>query len=83
MKDRIVYVNGNYLNETEAKVSIFDRGFLFADAVYEVTAVIDGKIIEWEGHIDRLNRSLGELDMQMPINANDLLLLLYILNIFM
>ena len=47
MKDRIVYVNGNYLNETEAKVSIFDRGFLFADAVYEVTAVIDGKIIEW------------------------------------
>ena len=47
MKDRIVYVNGNYLNETEEKVSIFDRGFLFADAVYEVTAVIDRKIIEW------------------------------------
>jgi len=53
MKDRIVYVNGKYLNETEAKVSIFDRGFLFADAVYEVTAVIDGRIIEWEGHIKR------------------------------
>ena len=54
MKDRIVYINGNYLKEPEAKVSIFARGFLFADAVYEVTAVIDGKIIEWEGHVKRL-----------------------------
>ena len=73
MKDRIVYVNGKYLNETEAKVSIFDRGFLFADAVYEVTAVINEKIIEWEGHIKRLNRSLSELDMKVPMNPNELL----------
>jgi len=73
MKDRIVYVNGNYLKETEAKVSIFDRGFLFADAVYEVTAVIDGRIIEWEGHIKRLKRSLNELEMMVPINPKDLL----------
>ena len=43
---RTVYVNGEYLPETEAKVSIFDRGFLFADAVYEVTSVLDGKLID-------------------------------------
>ena len=44
MKKRVVYVNGNFVDEDKAKVSVFDRGFLFADAVYEVTAVIDGKI---------------------------------------
>ncbi len=41
--ERIVYLNGEYLAESEAKISVFDRGFLFADAVYEVTAVLDGK----------------------------------------
>ena len=46
MKQRIVYVNGKFLNESEAKISVFDRGFLFADAVYEVTAIIDSKILE-------------------------------------
>ena len=40
---RIVYLNGDWLPEAEAKVSIFDRGFLFADAIYEVTAVVGGK----------------------------------------
>ncbi|MGL4727305.1 MAG: D-amino acid aminotransferase, partial [Bosea sp. (in: a-proteobacteria)] len=42
---RIVYVNGEYLPETEAKVSVFDRDFLFADGIYEVSAVIDGRLI--------------------------------------
>ena len=73
MKERIVFVNNKFLNETEAKVSIFDRGFLFADAVYEVTAIIDGKILEWDGHITRLKRSLKELDIKMPIETNKLL----------
>ena len=59
MKERIVYVNGKFLNESEAKVSIFDRGFLFADAVYEVTSIIDSKILEWDGHIKRIRRSLS------------------------
>ena len=73
MKERIVFVNNEFINETKAKVSIFDRGFLFADAVYEVTAIVDGKILEWNGHIKRLKRSLNELDIKMPIETNELL----------
>ena len=53
---RTVYVNGEYLPETEAKVSIFDRGFLMADGVYEVTSVLDGKLIDFDGHAIRLSQ---------------------------
>jgi len=70
---RTVYVNGEYLPETEAKVSIFDRGFLMADAVYEVTSVLGGKLIDFDGHAVRLGRSLNELDMPHPISKDDLL----------
>ena len=70
---RIVYVNGKYLPEEEASISIFDRGFLMADAVYEVTSVLDGKLLEFEGHLKRLKRSLLELDMPEPSVFNDLL----------
>ncbi|WP_430463135.1 D-amino-acid transaminase [Tabrizicola sp.] len=63
---RTVYVNGDYLPETEAKVSVFDRGFLMADGVYEVTSVLDGKLIDFAGHCTRLARSLGELEMKNP-----------------
>jgi len=70
---RTVYVNGEYLPETEAKVSIFDRGFLMADAVYEVTSVLGGKLIDFEGHAVRLKRSLDELDMQEPCTKDELL----------
>jgi len=63
---RTVYVNGNYVPEDQATISVFDRGFLFADAVYEVTSVLDGKLIDFDGHGQRLARSLGELDMAMP-----------------
>ncbi len=70
---RTVYVNGEYLPETEAKVSIFDRGFLFADAVYEVTSILDGKLIDFEGHAVRLDRSLKELDMASPCTKDELL----------
>lgn len=70
---RIVYVNGEYLPEGEATVSIFDRGFLFADGVYEVTSVLDGKLIDFDGHAVRLERSLNELDMGHPISKEDLL----------
>jgi D-alanine transaminase len=61
---RTVYVNGEYLPEEEAKVSVFDRGFLFADGVYEVTSVLGGKLIDFDGHAARLQRSLGELQMK-------------------
>ena len=58
---RTLYLNGSYIPEAEAKVSVFDRGFQFSDAVYEVVSVIDGKLIDFNGHITRLTRSLGEL----------------------
>jgi len=67
---RIVYVNGDYLPEGEAKVSIFDRGFLMADGVYEVTTVLDGKLIDFDGHFTRLERSLNELDIANPMDRD-------------
>lgn len=70
---RTVYVNGQYMPENEATVSIFDRGFLMADGVYEVTSVLGGKLIDFEGHSVRLERSLNELDMRNPISKEDLL----------
>jgi len=70
---RTVYVNGDYLPEEEAKVSIFDRGFLMADGVYEVTSVLGGKLIDFDGHAARLERSLTELDMASPVAMDELL----------
>ncbi|MEM8630473.1 MAG: D-amino-acid transaminase [Pseudomonadota bacterium] len=70
---RTVYVNGSYLPEEDAKISIFDRGFLFADGVYEVTSVLGGKLIDFDGHAKRLERSLAELDMANPVTAEELL----------
>ena len=70
---RTVYVNGSYLPEENATVSIFDRGFLFADGVYEVTAVLDGKLVDYAGHATRLERSLNELKMELPISSEELL----------
>ena len=63
---RTVFVNGEYLPENEGKVSIFDRGFLFADGVYEVSAVINGRLVDYDAHMERLGRSLGELRMGWP-----------------
>ena len=70
---RTVYLNGQFLPEGEARVSIFDRGFLMADGVYEVTSVLDGKLIDFDGHVKRLARSLGELDLTCPIGEAGLL----------
>jgi len=70
---RIVYVNGAYLPEEDAKVSVFDRGFLMADAVYEVTSVLDGKLVDFDAHMTRLARSLGELEMPAPADRDTIL----------
>ena len=70
---RIVYVNGEFLPEEQAKVSVFDRAFLFADAVYEVTTVLDGKLVDFEGHAHRLERSLRELNIRNPLTIGELL----------
>jgi D-alanine transaminase len=70
---RTVYVNGSYLPEESATVSIFDRGFLMADGVYEVTSVLGGKILDFPGHAARLQRSLTELEMASPVTMDELL----------
>lgn len=70
---RIVFLNGEYLPEAEAKVSIFDRGFVMADAVYEVVSVLDGKLIDFDGHQARLNRSLDALEIGNPMADEDYL----------
>ncbi len=70
---RIVYLNGDFLPAEEAKVSIFDRAFLMGDGVYEVTSVLGGKLIDFDGHVRRLERSLGELGIEMPMSAEALL----------
>ena len=69
---RIVYLDGQYLKEDEAKVSIFDRGFLFGDAVYEVTAVINGKLVDNAGHMIRLKRSCDELQISLPVAIEEI-----------
>ena len=69
---RTVYVNGEYVPEHEAKISIFDRAFLMADGVYEVTSVLGGKLIDFDGHNKRLERSLNELDIKKPAVFDDL-----------
>ncbi|MDN5786421.1 D-amino-acid transaminase [Pseudorhodobacter sp.] len=70
---RIIYLNGEWLPEPDAKVSVFDRGFLMADAIYEVTCVLDGKLVDYDGHATRLQRSARELGVALPLTADDLL----------
>lgn len=65
---RITYVNDQYLPESDAKISIFDRGFLFGDGVYEVTAVVNSHLVDHEAHMLRLTRSLNELQISSPLS---------------
>ena len=69
---RIVYVNGEFVPEEEAKVSVFDRGFMFADGIYEVSSVLRSKLIDNNGHMVRMNRSLNELDMAHPCTDEEI-----------
>lgn len=69
---RIVYVNGRYVPEEEATISIFDRGFLFADGVYEVSSILRGKLIDNAVHLARLRRSLKELEMDSPASDEEI-----------
>jgi len=64
--NQIAYVNGSFVPMAEAKVSILDRGFLFADGIYEVAAVLDGKLIDNASHLARLQRSVGEISLALP-----------------
>ncbi|SDR63031.1 D-alanine transaminase [Rhizobiales bacterium GAS191] len=69
---RIVYVNGAFVPEAEAKISIFDRGFIFADGIYEVSAVLDGGLVDNDAHLARLERSLGEIHLAMPCSKAEI-----------
>jgi D-alanine transaminase len=60
---RTVYVNGRYVPESEGVVSVFDRGFTMSDSVYEVTGIVAGKMLDFDAHMARLQRSMGELGM--------------------
>ena len=64
--DQIAYVNGSFVPLSQAKVSVLDRGFLFADGIYEVAAVLDGKLVDNLSHLARLERSVGEISLALP-----------------
>lgn len=70
---RTVFVNGQYVPEDQAQVSIFDRGFVFGDGIYEVVPVIGGKMVDKVPFLERLKRSLGELRIDMPMSDADYL----------
>jgi D-amino acid aminotransferase len=70
---RTVYLNGEWLAEEDAKISVFDRGFTFADAIYEVTAVLEGRLIEYAGHVARLKRSLSALQIKIDLSDDEML----------
>jgi len=70
---RTVYLNGEYLPEDEAKISIFDRAVLFGDAIYEVAGVLDGKLIDFDAHMARYHSSLGKLGIPVPLDNEQVL----------
>ena len=70
--NRIVYLNGHFSGEKDAKISIFDRSFLFSDSVYEVTTVLDGKMIDFDNHMKRLDRSMSELKFPKMLNHDSI-----------
>ena len=69
---RYAFVNGQYIHHGAATVHIEDRGFQFADSVYEVIACINGKLADERGHLDRLERSLSELGIALPANRSSM-----------
>lgn len=70
---RTIYINDQFVSEQDAKISIFDRGFLFADAIYEVSAVVEGRLVDNDLHLTRLERSLDEIGIPMPMPKDDII----------
>jgi D-alanine transaminase len=66
---RVAYVNGAFVPVEEARISIMDRGFLFGDGIYEVSAVVDGHMVDNEAHLARLARSLAAIRIEMPMDT--------------
>ena len=63
---QIAYLNGDFLPLDEARISVLDRGFLFADGIYEVSAILDGHLVDNASHLARFERSLGEIALALP-----------------
>lgn len=70
-KEWIAYVNGQYIPQSRAKVSIFDHGFLWGDGIYDTICTFNGYIMELERHLDRLFRSLQAFDLEPPLSRED------------
>jgi len=70
MAERIVFLNGDYLPESRASLPIFDRGLLFADAVYEGFGILDGQIVDFIYHMDRLEQSLTKLNIPITFTTD-------------
>ena len=70
---RIVFLNGDYVPEHEAKLSIFDRAVTFGDAIYEVAGVLDGKLVDFEHHMQRYFNSLEKLTIKSPLDQQEIL----------
>lgn len=68
----IAYLNGQFLPLADARVSVLDRGFLFADGIYEVAAVIDGKLIDSASHLARLERSTAAIGIVLPLSSEEI-----------
>ena len=69
---RVVFVNGEYLPYEQSRVHIEDRGYQFADGVYEVFAVIENKLADYDAHMSRLFRSLSELNIKLPYSRKSI-----------
>lgn len=68
----IAYLNGSFLPIEQARVSVLDRGFLFADGIYEVAAVIDGKLVDSASHLARLERSTSAIGIALPLSLAEI-----------
>ncbi len=73
---KTVFLNGEYLGEDEARISIFDRGFVFGDGVYEVVPVVEGKVLDKEPFLQRFDNSLSELELGWPMSKDEFLLMI-------
>ncbi|HWT63037.1 MAG TPA: D-amino-acid transaminase, partial [Ochrobactrum sp.] len=69
---RVIYLNGAFVEESDAKISVFDRGFLFGDGIYEVSAVLDGRLVDNDLHLARLERSVKEIGIPLPASLSDI-----------
>ena len=70
---RIVFLNGDYVPADQARISIFDRAVNFGDAIYEVAGVLDGKLVDFEHHMQRYFNSLRKLGMESPLSQDEIL----------